>query len=77
MIELLELYFIDSFETWIADGVEVDRKFLVGKRIQNMIVRESLTEKQKKMFLEKPMSETIKNIFGRPSNIYHNNEVNL
>lgn len=40
LIELLELYLDQDNEIWIADGVRIERKDLIGCHIMRMIVRE-------------------------------------
>lgn len=37
-IDLLKCFMFNGIELWIADGVEVDRKYLLGKYVKRMIV---------------------------------------
>lgn len=44
MIDFLQLYLIEGKERWIADGIEVNRKYLCGKRVLRFEVYQEIIE---------------------------------
>lgn len=66
MIHLLELFMLEHGDFWFADGEPIEKKDLIGKRIQRMVVSEhiELTPEQRKKLYIYPMPEAVKKMFG-------------